>query len=39
VAVVPPKFVLFTVHNTGVNLNSTGGNHVFRYRGVYATSA
>lgn len=37
--VVPPKFALFTVHNTGVSLNSTAGNHAFRYRGVYVTSA
>ena len=35
----PPKFVLYTTHNTGSNLNSTGGNHVFRYRGIYVTSA
>lgn len=37
--VCPPKFVLFTTHNSGVNLNSTGGNQVTRYRGAYATSA
>lgn len=36
--VVPPKFALFVTHNTGVNLNSTGGNHVFTYRGVYITT-
>lgn len=35
--VCPPKFVLFTSHNTGAALNSTGGNQVFRYRGVYGT--
>jgi hypothetical protein len=35
--VVPPKFVLFTTHNTAVNLNSTAGNHVFNYRGTYDT--
>lgn len=35
----PAKFSLFTTHNTGVNLNATGGNHVFNYRGAYATSA
>jgi hypothetical protein len=35
--VVPPKYCLFTTHNTGVNLNSTGGNQVTRYRGVYNT--
>lgn len=37
--VCPPDFALFTTHNTGVNLNSTGSNHVFKYRGVYYTSA
>lgn len=37
--VCPPKFVLFTVHNSGVNLNSTAGNHVFNYRGVNYTIA
>jgi hypothetical protein len=33
--VLPSKFVLFTVHNTGVNLNATAGNHEFRYQGIY----
>lgn len=37
--VCPPKCVLFVTHNTGVNLNSTGSNHVFRYRGSYLSSA
>lgn len=37
--IVPPKFVLFTTHNTAANLNATGGNQVFTYRGVYATAA
>lgn len=37
--VCPAKFVLFTAHNTGANLNGTGGNHTCNYRGVYATSA
>lgn len=32
---VPSKFVLFTVHNTGVALNATAGNHEFRYQGTY----
>lgn len=36
--ICPPKFVLFTSHNTGVSLNSTGGNQVTRYRGTYFTS-
>lgn len=30
-----PKFWgLFVAHNTGVNLNSTGGNHVFSFNGI-----
>lgn len=33
--VLPSRFVLFIVHNTGVNLNATAGNHEFRYQGVY----
>jgi hypothetical protein len=37
--VCPPEFVLFSAHNTGVNLNATGGNQVTRQRGVYFTSA
>lgn len=37
--VVPPKFVLFVVHNTGVNLNSTAGNHQIRLQPVYETVA
>lgn len=32
--VVPPKFVLFIAHNTGVNSNSTAGNHVWKATGV-----
>lgn len=36
--VVPPKFVLYTTHNSVAALNSTGGNQVFRYRGVYTTA-
>jgi hypothetical protein len=32
---LPSKVVLFVVHNTGVNLNSTAGNHEFSYQGVY----
>ena len=34
---VPTDFGLFVVHNTGVNLNSTGGNHNLEHTGVYAT--
>ena len=36
---LPPYWGLFVSHNTGVNLNSTGGNHVISYRGVYYTVA
>lgn len=36
--IVPAKFVLFTTHNTAVNLNATPGNHVFNYRGAYTTT-
>lgn len=32
--VMPTKFVLFVVHNTGVNLNATGSNHTCEYVGV-----
>jgi hypothetical protein len=32
---VMPKFWgLFVTHNTGVNLNSTGGNHALAYQGI-----
>jgi len=34
---LPPKFVLFVTHNTGVNLNSTAGNHQIRIQPVYET--
>jgi hypothetical protein len=37
--VAPPDFALFTAHNTAVNLNATGSNQVFKYRGCYGTSA
>jgi hypothetical protein len=37
--VCPREFCVFTAHNTGVNLNATGSNQVFKYRGVYFTSA
>jgi len=29
--VLPPKWFLFITHNTGVNSNSTAGNHVWKY--------
>ena len=32
---LPSKVVLFVVHNTGVALNSTAGNHEFSYIGEY----
>lgn len=32
---LPSKVVLFVVHNTGVNLNATAGNHEFSYVGIY----
>lgn len=35
--VVPPKVVLFVVHNTGVALNATAGNHQIRIQPVYET--
>jgi len=36
---LPPKFNVFFTHNTGVNLNSTGGNHELKYRAVNYESA
>jgi len=35
---VPSKFVVFTTHNTAVNLNATGSNQVLTQTGVYLTS-
>lgn len=35
--VLPPKVVLFVTHSTGVNLNSTAGNHQIRLQPVYQT--
>jgi len=37
--VVPPKVVIFVVHNTGVALNATSGNHQVRIQPVYETVA
>lgn len=37
--VCPAKFVVFVVHNTGVNLNSTGSNHEISVQGIYQTVA
>ena len=35
--VLPPKVVLFITHSTGVNLNSTAGNHQIRLQPVFQT--
>ncbi len=32
--ILPQFWGLFIAHNTGVNLNATGGNHVWNYTGV-----
>jgi hypothetical protein len=32
---LPSKVVFFVVHNTGVALNATAGNHEFSYQGIY----
>lgn len=37
--VAPRKFVVFVVHNTGVALNATGGNHFLYVEPVYETVA
>lgn len=34
---LPKKFSVFVAHNTGVNLNSTGGNHVVSITPVFQT--
>lgn len=36
---LPATFQLFVTHNTGVNLNATGGNHTLFEKGVYSTTA
>lgn len=36
---MPKKFVVFVTHNTGVNLNATGGNHVISVMPVTRTIA
>ena len=36
---MPRKWGIFVVHNTGVNLNSTGGNHTVKYTVVKYASA
>lgn len=37
--ILPPKFTLFITHNTGVNSNTTAGNHVWKATGVTRTVA
>jgi hypothetical protein len=37
--VLPAKVAIFIVHNTGVNLNSTGGNHFVSIKPIYMTSS
>ena len=37
--VLPKKIVVFVTHDTGVNLNSTAGNHVIGYIPVYRNVA
>jgi hypothetical protein len=37
--VLPKNIGLFVAHNTGVNLNATGGNHVLSYTPVYLNVA
>ena len=34
----PNNFTVFLSHNTAVNLNSTAGNHVINYQGMYLTN-
>jgi hypothetical protein len=34
---MPSRWGLYVAHNTGVNLNATGGNHVLKYEGVTYT--
>lgn len=36
--IMPRKWGVFVSHDTGVNLNSTAGNHEFRYVGVHFQS-
>jgi len=37
--VLPKKWGVFVTHSTGVNLNSTGGNHAIYQTGVYESVA
>lgn len=36
---LPPRYAIFITHNTGVNSNSTAGNHLWRYQRVQTTAA
>ncbi len=36
---MPSRWSLFVAHNTGVNLNATGGNHVIKFEGITYTVA
>lgn len=36
---LPPSYVLFLSHNTGVNSNTTAGNHAWTYTRIQATVA
>jgi hypothetical protein len=36
---LPSQYVIFVTQNTGANSNSTGGNHVWKYLRIQATSA
>jgi hypothetical protein len=37
--VMPQRWSLFVTHNSGVNSNSTSGNHVWSFQGITYTSA
>lgn len=37
--VMPSRWSLYVAHNTGVNLNATGGNHVIKFEGINYTVA
>lgn len=37
--VLPPRWSVFLTHNSGVNLNATGGNHIVKMQGITTTIA
>jgi len=37
--ILPQRWGIFIAHNTGVNSNSTAGNHVWKYQGIKYTVA